>query len=421
MPAVSMAALRKSLAGIGAETNQVIYFSRPVEPRHELLTANNNTPYVVSVLDTRSGPVVLEVPPAGDRVSLFGSAIDSWEVPLVDVGPTGDDAGQGGKYIFLPPGYDQPVPEEYRVVPSTTCFVYVALRPIITQGARLEEAVAYSKTLKVYPLVQASNPETRYVDAYPKAWKTLPVYDATFFRDLAQVVKDEPAQTKDAAMFGLLASIGIEKGKPFDPTGEAARPFDQAAREAYAAMQDYFVTPGKALLPVWPDRQWGGPNLTQKEGFTFVQDGKLLVDERAGGFAFWATWIPKKPGAASAYLTGLRDAAGQPFSGQKSYRLQVPADVPVRDFWSVIAYSMKTKSMIPNPVRAGLSSYDKPRMRMNADGSVDLYLGPQPPVGKETNWIPTGEDFFLLFRLYGPAEGFAEAWKMPDVELMKGP
>ncbi|HEU5181969.1 MAG TPA: DUF1254 domain-containing protein [Candidatus Polarisedimenticolia bacterium] len=421
MPAVSMAAFRKSLPGIGAEANQVIYFSKPLEPRHELLTANNNTPYVFSVLDTRSGPVVLEVPPAGDKVVLFGSAIDSWEVPLVDVGPTGDDAGQGGKYLFLPPGYDQEVPEGYLVVPSTTYFVHVALRPIIAQGGKLEDAVVTSKTLKVYPLVQAANPETRYVDAYPKPWKTLPVYDVTFFRDLAQVVKDEPAQEKDAAMLGLLASIGIEKGKPFDPTGETARGFDQAAREAYAAMQDYFITMGKGQLQVWPDRQWGGLNLTQKEGFTFVQNGILRVDERAGGFAFLGTWLPKKLGAASAYLTAVRDSTGKPLSGQKSYRLQVPADVPVRDFWSVIAYSLKTKSMIPNPIRAGLSSYDKPRMKMNADGSVDLYFGPRPPAGKETNWIPTDEDFFLMFRLYGPAEGFAESWKLPDVELMNGP
>ncbi len=419
MPAVSMAAFRKSLPGIGAEANQVIFFSKPLEPRHELLTANNNTPYVFSVLDTRSGPVVLEVPPAGDKVALFGSAIDSWQVPLVDVGPTGDDAGKGGKYLFLPPGYDQQVPEDYLVIPSSTYFVHVALRSIIAQGGKLEDAVAYSKTLKVYPLIQAASPETRYVDAYPKPWKTLPVYDVTFFRDLAQVVKDEPAQEKDAAMFGLLASIGIEKGKPFEPAGEAARPFDEAARAAYAAMQDYFMTSGKAQQPLWPDRQWCVPSLSQKEGFTFLQNGKLLVDERAGGFAFWATWLPKKLGAASAYLTGMRDTAGKPLSGQKSYTLQIPADVPVKDFWSVIAYSTKTKSMIPNPIRAGLSSYDKARMRTNADGSVDVYFGPQAPAGNERNWIPTGEDFFLIFRLYGPAEGFAEAWKLPDIELMK--
>jgi hypothetical protein len=82
---------------------------------------------------------------------------------------------------------------------------------------------------------------------------------------------------------------------------------------------------------------------------------------------------------------------------------------------------MKTKSMIPNPQnRAGLSSYDKSTLQMNADGSVDLYFGPDAPLGKETNWLPTaGEDFFLILRLYGPEKAFFDkTWKMNDIELV---
>ena len=131
MPAVSMAGVRKSLAGIGADYNQVVYFSQPLEARHEFLTANNQTPYVLTVLDLHRGPVVLDVPPASSKVALFGSAIDSWQVPLVDVGPSGDDAGKGGKYLFLPPGYTGSRPDGHIVVPSPTYFVHAALRPII--------------------------------------------------------------------------------------------------------------------------------------------------------------------------------------------------------------------------------------------------------------------------------------------------
>jgi hypothetical protein len=131
MPAVSMAGVRKSLAGIGADYNQIVYFSKPLEARHEFLTANNQTPYLVTVLDTHNGPVVVEVPPASSKVALFGSAIDSWEVPLVDLGPTGEDAGKGGKYLFLPPGFKGSHTGGYITVPSPTFFVHVALRPII--------------------------------------------------------------------------------------------------------------------------------------------------------------------------------------------------------------------------------------------------------------------------------------------------
>ena len=131
MPAVSMAGVRKSLAGIGAGYNEVVYFSQPLEARHEFLTANNQTPYVLAVLDLHRGSMVLDVPAASSKVALFGSAIDSWEVPLVDAGPSGDDAGKGGKYLFLPPGYSGSRPDGYIVVPSPTNFVHAAFRPII--------------------------------------------------------------------------------------------------------------------------------------------------------------------------------------------------------------------------------------------------------------------------------------------------
>ena len=73
MPAVYMAGIRRSLAGIDAGYNQLVYFSKPLEARHEFLTGNNQTPYVVSVLDLHRGPVVLELPPASDKIALFGT------------------------------------------------------------------------------------------------------------------------------------------------------------------------------------------------------------------------------------------------------------------------------------------------------------------------------------------------------------
>src|SRR5262245_41058222 len=117
MPAVSMAAFRRSLPrDLDAAPGDVVFMSNVMEPRHAFLTANNQTPYVALVFDLRDGPMVLDVPAATDKVALFGSGIDSWEVPLVDVGPSGDDAGKGGRYLFLPPGYSGERPKDYFVV-----------------------------------------------------------------------------------------------------------------------------------------------------------------------------------------------------------------------------------------------------------------------------------------------------------------
>jgi hypothetical protein len=71
---------------------------------------------------------------------------------------------------------------------------------------------------------------------------------------------------------------------------------------------------------------------------------------------------------------------------------------------------------VENVERVGLSSQVIDQMRKNQDGSVDIYFAPKPPKGLESNWIPTGEDFFLLFRLYGPDKQlFEKAWTLDDV------
>jgi hypothetical protein len=68
--------------------------------------------------------------------------------------------------------------------------------------------------------------------------------------------------------------------------------------------------------------------------------------------------------------------------------------------------------------RVGLSFYDKATLAWNADGSVELFFGPEAPAGKAANWIPTANaNIFLLFRFYGPNEAlFATTWQLPDVE-----
>ncbi len=97
-----------------------------------------------------------------------------------------------------------------------------------------------------------------------------------------------------------------------------------------------------------------------------------------------------------------------------------PGIRPAKDFWSAIVYNMKTKGFVEGASRVGISSRDKDRLQFNADGSVDLYFAPKAPEGMESNWIPTGEDFFLLFRLYGPDTPlFEKTWTLGDVEKVK--
>jgi hypothetical protein len=422
MPAVSMAAFRRSLPrDLGAKFGDVVYMSDVMRSRHGFLTANNQTPYVAVVLDLRNGPMVLQVPAASDKVALFGSGIDSWQVPLVDVGPTGEDAGKGGRYLFTPPGHQEPAPGGFFVVPSPTMFVHLGLRPITRSAGTLADAVAYSRDVKAYPLAAADDPpENRYVDAFPKTWNTLATFDLDFFRLLAEAVDLEPAQDKDAVMLGMLASIGIEKGKPFQPNPERADLLTKAAQAAERYMSDYMTN--VAFEPQWPDSKWVVLHHDDNFGFSFHGDGELDYDRRAGGFTYFATWAPKhfgEPGKlpASSYVHGFTDADGDRFDGNSTYRVRFPADTPTREFWSVIAYEVGTNAFIPTPQDlVGVSSYDKDHLVVNDDGSIEVYIGPSAPEGLEPNWIPTGgRDFWLIVRFYGPERAiFDGTWTLPD-------
>jgi hypothetical protein len=128
-------------------------------------------------------------------------------------------------------------------------------------------------------------------------------------------------------MGGMLASIGIEKGKPFAPKGKVKKALEQAAEDGYAYLGYMFETPGYSMERYWPDRQWMGILEPSKEGFVFDEGDYLLLDER-GSLYHWVTFVPRRLGKASAYLAVLRDADGELLSGKSTYRLRVPAEVP---------------------------------------------------------------------------------------------
>jgi hypothetical protein len=99
----------------------------------------------------------------------------------------------------------------------------------------------------------------------------------------------------------------------------------------------------------------------------------------------------------------------------------VPANPPVERFWAISAYDPATRSLLDvgGNTNKSVGSLDNPAV--NEDGTVDVYFGPKAPKGKEKNWVPTVPDkgFFLVFRFYGPTEGYIEkAWVLNDLELM---
>src|SRR5215468_8329611 len=233
MPAVNFDRLLQAAIQNGGGANQVIYWSRPLNSKNQTLTPNPDTIYFMPYYDTTNGPMVLEIPPAERDSSITGSIDDSWQNALEDVGPAGVDKGKGGKYLITPPGYDEKAPPSYIVLPSDTYQGFVILRSNFKSrsDADIAAAVAYGKRIKFYPLNGKAD-ETAFVDVYDKVYDATIPYDAGFFESLHRFVQVEPWLTRDKAMIDMLKTIGIEKGKPFNPDAKTRSILDAVAREA---------------------------------------------------------------------------------------------------------------------------------------------------------------------------------------------
>jgi hypothetical protein len=105
MPAVSIYGFQRGAEAIGGGPNVILAWSEPAKPNLEAMTGNNQVPYIISQTDLRNGPVIIEIPPASDKASLYGQIVDHWQITIADIGPSGIDGGRGGKILLTPPRF----------------------------------------------------------------------------------------------------------------------------------------------------------------------------------------------------------------------------------------------------------------------------------------------------------------------------
>ncbi|HWX15717.1 MAG TPA: DUF1254 domain-containing protein [Chthoniobacterales bacterium] len=417
------AMVRDAKAGPGS--NKIVYWSKLSDWKNQTLTPNPDAVYFMPFFDTKEvGPVVLEIPPADEGGSITGSVMDCWQAALEDVGPVGVDNGKGGRCLILPPNYKEKIPNGYIAMPSDNFQGYALLRSILQTGgdAGVAKAVTYAKRIKLYPLSKAANPPaTSFIDASDVVFEANIPYDARFFESLNRIVQSEPWLTRDKAMIDPLRTIGIEKGKAFSPDAKTKKILGDAAKEAHGwleAKYEALFTP-----PFYEGTGWAlpmTPELIKGLQTQFSNSDSYPVDAR-GVIYTMAFFSPKRSGAGSFYLMTIKDALGNAFDGRSAYRLHVPANAPVKQFWSATAYDRVTHGLIRHLPRSSRSSQN-PELQKNADGSVDVYFRPKAPAGRESNWVPTSPTgkFEVLFRFYAPDKTlFDKTWKLPDIEEVK--
>lgn len=422
-PSVSIMGTWKGNLKAGVVANKVFAMLEGT-PDQLVFTPNSDTPYSGLALDlSEYGPMVIELPPG----PIMGAANDMNQLYIMDLGLPGPDKGKGGKHLILPPGYKGALPSGYHSASSTTNNVLVLIRAIPLQGGN-EEAINVIKTVKVYPLNKPAGwKEPTWISLNKKGLDFTPLKwedNLEYWKVLHELVDKEPANPNYRAMYGELAQLGIEKGKPFNPNERMKGILEEAAKTANAIMRVQSFADRTESRVVWKDRQWEWAVLRYANG-TF--DTENFTDIYAREKWFYQAQIEspamfnRAPGAGSLYWLGTKDNTGKYLDGSKTYKLTVPLPVPARLFWSVTIYDANTRSEI-------LTGQDKAALRSMFElkskngNSIDLYFGPKAPAGKEDVWIQTipNQGWFTYFRIYGPEAGaFNGSWKPGDFEEIK--
>ncbi|MEL7450592.1 MAG: DUF1254 domain-containing protein [Pseudomonadota bacterium] len=423
MPAASLAAMVLGNQGQGAvEAHQVVLFEELMDARSLFLTANTSTIYAFPDLDLkRDGPTVVDIPDG-----VLGAANDGFFRFVTNLAPA-------GKFLFLPPGYEGEVPEGYSVhrVDTYRMWLFMRVTPkskapkdVAAGAARIKEAV------KVYPLAKAASPPAmEWINGSGDAYNTIHYNNAEFYEHMHEVIQYEAQGLMTPEIRGLFASLGISKGKPFEPDNRMKRILADgiAIGNAQARSIVWYPRIDRNLsgVQIYPDTgsAWNMGYPGRNVYFNGDDGGTMNTDARVSFHYPYTGVTPAmatpREGKGSDYGIAYLDTNKQPFDGSRTYTISLPPNAPVANFWAVTIYDTQTRSMLQtDQASAGVDSLQD-GLRYNDDGSIDIYFAPKAPPGYENNWVQTipGKSWFTILRMYSPLKAWIDQdWRPSDVK-----
>lgn len=423
VPAASLQAMHTGMQSLGLDAcHKFAIMDGLLDSTPLFLTGNTDTVYVSAIIDLeRDGPTVVEIPPGCGP----GTVNDAWFRFVIDMGAPGPDRGAGGRYLIVHDDDDIEVPDGFHVARTPSFVNWLILRGFLVDGRPDAATSMFTAGLRAYPLSRIGDPPApEFISVTGRKFNTIHANDVTFYDEIDAVVQREPIGVIDLETRGLIASIGIEKGKPFTPDDRLRQILTEAAAVGNATARAICFRNRDPQVLVYDDRRWTTAFLGG--------DYRWLRDDGNGGrhldartlFFYLATvntpaMAVKMVGVGSQYAAAMVDATGNALHGADTYRLHLPPDVPAKDFWSIVAYDPQTRSELQTGQPFPSRNNKRDELRYNDDGSVDIHFGPEPPSGHENNWIQTvpGKGWFIILRLYGPLDAwFDHSWRPGDIE-----
>jgi DNA sulfur modification protein DndE len=370
---------------------------------------NADTLYSTAWIDLSEEPYVLSLPDMEGRYFLF-PMLSAWSDVFVSLG-TRTTGTEAKTFVITGPNWQGTLPKDLIQIRAPTNMVWILGRIYCSGTQKDYEAVhKLQDQITLQPLHTLNTPYTP-----PKGVVDLgidmktPVRDqiramdpVSYFSKFAQLLRENPPSDVDAALLSKLGLIGIEFGKPFDEKQvESKQTLKNAAERGQRRIFDFQNTFDQK------EHGWILPTTLGRYGTHYELRAYIA-----------AVCLGANLPQDAIYLLSTTDESGKPLNGKRSYVLHFSKDdlPPVRGFWSLTMYS-KQYFFVPN-VCNRFSVGSKDALKFNEDGSLDIYIQKDSPAGsKESNWLPSPDDeFVLMLRLYWPEfAALSGAWMPPEV------
>lgn len=398
IPVSSMQAMLEGGKSLGAKPNKTVLLADSIIDKNSLwLTPNTTTPYFSIEVDVKDGPVVID-----SKSPVLGLVNDAFFKYVGDIGlGNPKDAGKGAKYLIVHDSYKGEIPDGYIVLKTPTYRNWAPGRL-----TNVDAVAQFKETFKMYRL--GEKPAIEFIDFSGVKYNTIHANNEYFYHEFNEVIQYEPLTAGDPHLRGLAASIGIQKGKVFEPKGKQLEALKEAAAIANVhARNEAFRPTNKETYFYGDQRRWFLP-FGSTFSHEFIQDGRLFIDDKTA-FHYIATgitpmMIKKFDGAGSSYLVTTQDDKGEALDGNEVYTVTLPPNPPMKRFWSFMVYDNQTRSILATNQRTG--GFDSlGEVVSNKDGSVTVIFSSKKPEGK-SNWVQIlpNKGFFVMFRMYSPTQ-----------------
>jgi len=261
---------------------------------------------------------------------------------VTDVGVTEPDQGRGGRYLFVGPDYQGPLPNVgFHIVRSQTYMNWLLTRAFVGEAGLQSTVDGVKATMKIYPLADLGTPQEE-------------VFVNLTGNEVNRTSRAMTYQPRDRDLFFW----------------------------EYLDWYTSFVGGSHEILIN------GGLDLNYRTMFHDMATG------------ITPAMSEPQVGSGSVYAFTPHDADDAYLDGGKTYKVRLPAPVPANDFWSFVVYDNQHRLMLETDQRlAGLDSTLEDLVA-NEDGSYTVWFGPEAPKSKDGNWIQTipGKSFSTILR-----------------------